>query len=185
MGMISGKWKSAKSVTTQQSEEENRLVKLYTSDTADALYIHPMEALSLKHDGVVTLQYAIKRAIENIFQIESSEIGVELMGTEKVPNIFLYEAAEGSLGILSQFIENADIFHQIIGKAIKICRYDDKKYCEDASYDDLLSYYNQRHHNIINRFLIEDALQKLQICSIELKGSRADRDYDEHYHTLL
>jgi hypothetical protein len=185
MGMISGKWKSAKSVTTQQSEEENRLVKLYTSDTADALYIHPMEALSLKHDGVVTLQYAIKRAIENIFQIESSEIGVELMGTEKVPNIFLYEAAEGSLGILSQFIENADIFHQIIGKAIKICRYDDKKYCEDASYDDLLSYYNQRHHNIINRFLIEDALQKLQICSIELKDSRADRDYDEHYHTLL
>jgi hypothetical protein len=39
-----------------------------------------------------------------------------------------------------------------------------------ASYDDLLSYYNQRDHKIIDRHLIQDALQKkLRICSIEIQ----------------
>jgi len=185
MGMVSGKWKSTPKPGAQPSEEENRLVRLFTYDTADALYIQPIKSLALEYEGVVSLQYALKRAIENIFQVEQSEIGVELMGSEKHPNIFLYEAAEGSLGILSQFIENADALGRIIEEAIRICRYDDPEYLEDASYDDLLSYYNQRYHTVVNRFEIRDALEKLRICKVEIKGGREDRDYDEHYKALL
>lgn len=181
MGMQSGRWKSK---PTEESKEENRTVKLFTWDTADSLYIEPIKALALEPEGVITLQYAIKRAIENVFQVESSEIGAVLMGDEKQPNIMLYEASEGSLGVLSQFIEDADIFRQIIEEAIKICRYDDKSYTDRASYDDLLSYYNQPYHDRINRFAIKDALEKLLVCNVEIIGSGSNGSYDEHYQSL-
>ena len=121
----------------------------------------------LDRDGVITLQYALKRAIENVFQIESSELARCFDGTAGQPNIFLYEAAEGSLGILSQFAEDATVFHRVIDEAIRLLRYDDPEYLDPASYDDLLSYYNQRDHLIINRFLIQDALNKLKMCRLE------------------
>ena len=60
---------------------------------ADALYIEPIQALGLESEGVVTLQYAIKRAIESVFQVEPSEIGVSTLGDPEGPNILLYDAA--------------------------------------------------------------------------------------------
>lgn len=181
MGMQSGRWKSKPS---EDSKEENRTVKLFTWDTADALYIEPIKALALGPDGIITLQYAIKRAIENIFQVESSEIGAVLMGDEAHPNIMLYEASEGSLGVLSQFIEDSGIFRKIIEEANRICRFDDPSYTDQASYDDLLSYYNQPYHYRINRFAIKDALEKLLVCNVEIIGSGAKGSYEEHYQSL-
>ena len=133
----------------------------------------------------MTLQYALKRAIESLFQIESNEIGVELMGDKTNPNIFLYEASEGSLGILSQFVEDKAKFNSLILEAIKICRYDDENYKEPASYDDLLSYYNQKFHKDIDRFLIRDALNKLKICDVELITTNSFSNYEEHYKKIL
>lgn len=185
MGLKSGWWKNEPKETPDPEAEETRRVQLYTHDTADALYIEPIKSLALDYDGVVTLQYALKRAIENIFQIESREIGVELMGDDSAPNIFLYEAAEGSLGVLSQFVEDKDTFKAVIEEAIRICRFDDAEYIEDASYDDLLSYYNQRYHDVIDRHLIQDALEKLQICNIEVITNAAYQDYESQYQALL
>ncbi len=181
MGMQSGRWKSEPSA---DGKEENRTVKLFTWDTADALYIEPIKALALESDGVITLQYAIKRAIENIFQVESSEIGAVLMGDESNPNIMLYEASEGSLGVLSQFIEDSGIFRKIIEETRRICRFDDPSYTDPASYDDLLSYYNQPYHDRINRFAIKDALEKLLVCNVEIIGSRSQGSYEERYQSL-
>ncbi len=185
MGIQSGRWKTKPSnESPKESREENRVVKLFTWGTADALYIEPIKALALTPDGVITLQYAIKRAIENIFQVESSEIGAVRMGDEKQPNIMLYEASEGSLGVLSQFIEDAGIFRQVIEEAIRICRFDDPSYKDQASYDDLLSYYNQAFHDKINRFEIKDALDKLLVCNIEIIGTGERGSYEEHYESL-
>ena len=47
-----------------------------------------------------------------MFQAEPSEIGVSTMGDPECPNILLYEAAEGSLGILSQFVEDVTTFRK-------------------------------------------------------------------------
>lgn len=185
MGMKSGWWKNEPKEAPPPDAEETRRVQLFTHDTADGLYIEPIKSLALDYDGIVTLQYALKRAIENIFQIESREIGVELMGDEEEPNIFLYEAAEGSLGVLSRFVEEKDTFRDVIKEAIAVCRYDDQEYTEDASYDDLLSYYNQRHHDIINRHLIRDALEKLVLCNLEVITNAAYPDYESQYQSLL
>jgi hypothetical protein len=160
---------------------------LWTSNLADALYIEPIQPLGLKSEGVITLQHALKRAIEGVFQVEPNEIGVVALGDPGAPNILLYEAAEGSLGILSQFVdvEGVEVFHKVVEQAIAICRYDDESYKGPASYDDLLSYYNQRDHKIIDRHLIKDALEKLRICSIEIQTNIGFVSYEDQYQTLL
>ncbi len=185
VGMISGDWASSMPEAEASLREEYKRVKLWTSTLADALYIEPTQPLGLKSEGVITLQYALKHAIENVFQVESNEIGVISIGESASPNILLYEAAEGSLGILSQFVENIDIFHQVIEQAIGICRFDDESYKGPASYDDLLSYYNQRDHKLIDRHLIADALNKLRICTIEIQTNKGFNDYDGQYQTLI
>jgi superfamily II DNA/RNA helicase len=186
MGLTSGRWKKEAAQDPDfQSSEDNRRIQLVTFDTADALYIEPVKSLALTPAGVITLQYAMKRAVENVFQIESNEIGAELMGDDTHPNIFLYEASEGSLGILSQFIDDKDVFKKVISEAIKLCRYDDPSYEEEASYNDLLSYYNQRYHNVINRFEIKDALEKLAICEVEIISNAQFKDYEQQYQFLL
>ncbi len=183
IGMTSGLFK--KKSQLENANENIKCIKLYTTDTADSLYIEPVTALGLEYEGVLTLQYALKRAIENMFQVESNEIGVELMGNPSHPNIFIYESSEGSLGVLSQFVEDVTKYKELIEEAIRVCRYEEEEYKEPASYDDLLSYYNQPFHDKIDRFLIKDALEKLRVCSLEIITSDTMGDYDEHYQRLL
>lgn len=185
IGMVSGDWISSMPDPDANAAEEIRLVKLFTSNVADALYIEPIEALGLSHEGVVTLQYALKRAIEELFQIEPNELGVMTMGDQSAPNIMLYEAAEGNLGILSQFVQNPKVFTRTVERAQQICRFEDSTYLAPASYDDLLSYYNQRDHAIIDRFLIRDALEKLRISELEIETNKSFMSYDEHYEYML
>jgi superfamily II DNA or RNA helicase len=185
IGMISGNWRSSMPDTASNSKETYQLVKLWTSNLADALYIEPIQPLGLTREGVITLQYALKRAIELRFQVEPNEIGVIDIGDPTAPNILLYEAAEGSLGILSRFTLDPAIFQEVVEAARALCRFDDPTYKGPASYDDLLSYYNQRDHKVIDRHLIEDALEKLRISEIEIQSNRNFRSYDDHYQALL
>ena len=185
IGMVSGDWSSSLPEAEAPVKEQYRRVKLMTSTLADSLYIEPIQPLGLTPEGVITLQHALKRAIELVFQVEPSEIGVVTVGDPEAPNILLYEAAEGSLGILSQFVENINAFHKVIEQAIALCRFDDLEYKGPASYDDLLSYYNQRDHKFIDRHLIKEALEKLMLCSIEIQTNQSFNNYDEHYQTLL
>ena len=185
IGMTSGNWRSSMPEPDPDAREEYRLVKLWTSNLADALYIEPIQALGLEPDGVITLQHALKRAIETVFQVEPSEIGVSTMGDPECPNILLYEAAEGSLGILSQFVEDVESFRKVIETAEHVCRFADEEYKAPASYDDLMSYYNQRDHQRLNRFLIQDALGKLRLADIEIQASAVFKDYEEQYQHML
>lgn len=184
LGMTTGDWRAAMPTPDAGLKQDYQRVKLWTSNMADALYIEPIQPLGLTAEGVVTLQYAIKRAIENKFQVESNEVGVVAIGDPKAPNILLYEAAEGSLGILSQFVENIAVYHEVVDEAIALCRYDDAQYKGPASYDDLLSYFNQREHKIIDRHLIKDALQKLKACTIEIQANTQYTDYEAHYEAM-
>lgn len=186
MGARTGFWKKNKALDEkEESKEENIRVKLMTTQTADALYIEPTEALGLTFEGVLSLQYALKRAIEQYFQVESNEIGVQLMGEKDLPNIFLYESAEGSLGILSIITKEPRVFQKIVKEAFQICRYDDDSYEEKASYDDLLSYYNQPYHQQIDRFSIKPALETLMACEVEVQSNQLFDNYEEHYKAIL
>ena len=185
IGLVSGDWRSSMPGPDANLREQFRLVKVWSSNLADALHIEPMQPLGLPPEGVVTLQYALKRAIEGVFQVEPNEIGVVSVGDLDAPNILLYEAAEGSLGILSQFVDDVTVFGKVIEQAIALCRYDDENYKGPASYNDLLSYYNQRDHKKMDRHLIKTALEKLRICSIEIQANAAYQNYEEHYQAML
>lgn len=183
LGMSTGFWKSANQ--DSPSKEEIRSVLIQSHATADALYIEPVKSLGLNREGVLSLMYALKRAIEHTFQIEPSELGCQTMGGADTPNLFLYEASEGSLGVLSEIANDKDAFQKVVAEAIRICRFDDFSYAERATYDDLLSYYNQPHHLILDRFLIKDALNKMANCSIEVRTSKSNLSYDQQFDQLM
>ncbi len=183
LDLSTGYWKP-KPDPEKPSANEIRRVQIFTHANADALYIEPVKTLALDSNGVLSLQYALKRAIEQVFQIESAELGATTMGDKSAPNIFLYEASEGSLGVLSQLATDVEAFRKVIEKAIQICNFDDPEYVEKASYDDLLSYYNQPHHLILDRFAIREALDNLKACSIDLADPSGHRSYEEHYQWL-
>jgi hypothetical protein len=73
----------------------------------------------------------------------------------------------------------------VVEAAKVICRFEDPQYLAPSSYDDLLSYYNQRDHKVIDRFLIRDALDKLALCSIEIQTNPGFRDYEAQYQSML
>jgi superfamily II DNA/RNA helicase len=185
LGLVSGDWRQSIPPPDEKRPEVFKLVKLFTTNLADALYLQPVQPLGLDADGVVTLQHALKRAIEAVFQVEPAEIGVHSVGDPESPNILLYEASEGSLGILSQFVEDISKFRAVVDKAIDLCLYNEEDYKAPASYRDLLSYYNQRDHKRINRFAIRDALEKLRVSSVTLSTNDKFSSYEEHYQSLL
>lgn len=192
--LTTGEWSRSQDLErTKNNEEdvsEHKLIQLYVNDTADALYLHPTKALGIERDGVITLQYALKNAIEQYFQIEPNEIRVELMGSNTdTPNILLYEAAEGSLGILKKLAEEPNEFAEVIKLANKICYFDlpeeEERKKDPATYDDLLSYYNQWYHQNIDRRLIKSALQILMEADAIPLQQGSNRNIDEQYEYLL
>jgi hypothetical protein len=167
IGSKSGFFKTKKQVEKQSVEDPNQNIMLYTYDTSDVMYIQPVKALGLSDDGVVTLQYALEKAIEQLYNIEPVEIAVRLMGSDENKNIMLYESSEGSIGVLKDIARNPIKLREIFLKAYEICGYDyDTKTDKfplrpKASYDDLLSYFNQMDHVTINRHEIINALELL------------------------
>jgi superfamily II DNA or RNA helicase len=189
IGQRSGTWKKAGELEKHDAEDPTKIVRLFTHDTADILYIQPIKELGLELDGVVSLAFAFKRALERQFQVEEGEIGVWIMGATEDKNILIYEASEGSLGILSQLIENAQQLHNLFREAYVAMHFDPDTH-EDgepdlpkATYDDLLSYYNQRYHEQLDRFAVKEPLERLMQCTID--NQQGGKTLEEQYRYLM
>jgi very-short-patch-repair endonuclease len=192
LNLKSGHWQNRTQEHAEGQSDDIKRIKLFTTTTANVLYLQPVETLGLQggHAGVVTLMYALKRAIENYFQVESNEIGVSIMGEGDSPNILLYEASEGSLGVLSQLVENPRVYKAVMHDAFDFCFLKEgveipEEELAPATYDDLLSYYNQSHHQVINRNHIRHSLRLLSDSAIEFLANRSFSSYDEQYHALM
>ncbi|HOW24507.1 MAG TPA: DEAD/DEAH box helicase [Bacteroidales bacterium] len=189
IGNITGRWKQKRELENPDQADPAIKVQLYTHDTVNLLYIQPVKTLKLDESGVVTLSYALKRAIEKIFQVEESEVGVWIMGKKTESNILIYEAAEGSLGVLSQMVENTSLMKRVFEEAYQVCHFDLESQTDTrpdepkASYNNLLSYYNQRHHDLIDRHAIKEALELLMTC--KANQTTYFRSLDEHYQYLI
>ena len=190
INLNTGYWQSKKQKEEKGEGDEIKDVKLFTSDIANALYIQPIKSLALGGGSnvVITLMFAIKRAIENYFQVESNEIGATIMGDQEAPNILIYEAAEGSLGVLSQIMDNPSLYKAIMTEAYKVCFFkngvEEEGEVLPATYDDLLSYYNQFYHQQIDRNLIRETLRSLTESAVEVLANKSFSSYDEQYQFL-
>lgn len=186
-----GVWIKEKDLEKPEIADNARDVMIFARDTADTLYIQPLANLEITPEQTVSLSFALKRGIEKLFQVEENEIGVSVMGNKEKPNILLYEASEGSLGILSQLIEEPQTLHRLFEESYSYMHFDPVtreetergKQLPKASYEDLLSYYNQIHHEVLDRHSIKQPLERLMDC--EFSVIQNDNNREQQYQYLL
>lgn len=143
-------------------------------DHKNALLLTPTEPeLSVK--TMATLQHALLRGIEAVFQLEEGEVLAEPMPDDARRNSFLfYEATEGGAGVLVRLVAEPDALARVARRALDILHFllpspDDGAQelngavhpselvdqpgtaCVAACYRCLLSYYNQPEHELLDR----------------------------------
>ena len=165
-----GEWTKDSQAPTDAEDDavrEGKTVERITpfvEDTRNVLVLRP--TIELSETAMVSLQYAIKRGIEQKYQLEEAELAAEpLPDRDNRSTILLYEAAEGGAGVLTRLASEPGALAQIARKALDVCHYtslsgkwsgpDDldnqDNGCEAGCYRCLLSYYNQPDHSQIDR----------------------------------
>jgi len=186
-----GRWLRIKDLEDETIRENEQKVMIFAQDTADTLYIQPLDNLKISPDQIISLSYALKRGIEVLFQVEESEIGISIIGKKENPNVMIYETAQGSLGILSQLVAEPLKLRELFKVAYECMHFDPitkddtplGKTLPKASYQDLLSYYNQRQHDILDRYSIKETLEYLMDCDVS--GTQGNNDREAQYAMLL
>lgn len=185
----SGRWLRQRDLQNEEISSNSSEVMLIARNTVDTLYIQPMKDLEVDANQIISLSYALKRGIERLFQVEESEIGVMTLGDPESPNLMIYESAEGSLGILSQLVQHPAQMKRLFEEAYSAMHFDPETRLDlrpdmpRATYDDLLSYYNQPHHDRLDRHSIKIPLERLMSYNVELVQGQKDRQ--QQYQHLL
>ena len=165
-----GEWtKDAQTPTDAEDDmvREGKTIERITpfvEDTRNVLVLRPPDGLS--ETTMISLQYAIKRGIEHVFQLEEAELAAEPLPDRKDrKSILFYEAAEGGAGVLTRLASDQDALVRVAIKALEVCHYESRSgdwsgyddlvnqsdECEAGCYHCLLSYYNQPDHRDIDR----------------------------------
>ncbi len=136
----------------------------FVEDTRNVLVLRPVAGLD--ETAMVSLQYAIKRGIEQEFQLEEAELAAEpLPDRDNRATILFYESAEGGAGVLTRLVSDPDALARAARKALEVCHWESRSGrwtgsedlenreddCEAGCYRCLLSYQNQPDHPVIDR----------------------------------
>lgn len=162
------------------------VVRLAVWDTENVLLLYFLDpAWQKNEDFAATLQYALQRGMENVFEVEESELASERIGDRAFRAILYWEAAEGGVGVLRQLVHNPDALAAVARSALERCHFAEAERdenCARACYRCLLSYTNQPDHARLDRHLIREALERLATSrtSVEVAG----RGREEHYRWL-
>jgi hypothetical protein len=118
---------------------------------------------------IATLQYALKRGIESVYQLEESELLAEPLPDRKNRHgVLFYEATEGGAGVLTRLVHDEHALAGVARAALKVMHFDlgadgeplptaealhdvDGTQCVAGCYRCVLSYYNQPDHPVIDR----------------------------------
>ena len=187
---ISGVWSKQDSPNEDSPESKseealldkvpNQRIVPFVEDHRNILIITPGRQLSAS--TMATLQAALRRGIEQTFQIEEAELIAEpLPNQDERRALLFYEAAEGGAGVLSRLAAERSCLAEVAATALRLMHFNapqdgpwtfdglpdqekkrkidgqEARICEAGCYQCLLSYFNQPDHDTINR-LDEDAL---------------------------
>lgn len=178
----------------EASTEERHVERItpYVEDRRNVLILRPEGYLD--EEVLSSFQYALKRGIEEEFQIEESELMVE-----PLPNridrkaILFYESAEGGAGVLTRLVSDSSALSRVAKRALSICHYvpddhgdyqDKNAECEAGCYRCLLSYYNQMDHELIDRKHPELLRLLISLTESQLKTAPEGKSHDDHAHKL-
>ncbi|MBK6465349.1 MAG: DEAD/DEAH box helicase [Myxococcales bacterium] len=194
-----GTWEKSTSPEDTGPEEvmsarKERVVP-YVADTRNCLLIKP--SMQRTREELTTAAYALKNAIERRFQLEERELSVELLpsGSATPRAVLFYESAEGGAGVLKRLVEEPASLRDAVRTALELCHFDadtldDHRHaagatesCEAACYDCILSYYNQRDHERLDRKRLPDLLGPWMTAALETSPVRAHRR--DHVETLM
>lgn len=73
-------------------------VRPFVRITANALLLHPSTEQTADEPFLSSLQYALKRGLQAVFQVEDNELASEWIGQGDRRGLLLWEAAEGGAG---------------------------------------------------------------------------------------
>ena len=173
----SGVWVGEKK---ENSDDENRpdalqqLIVPLVEDRKNALLLRfPQLWLAElgpeRRNTVATIQHALARGIESVFQLEEGEILVEpAPSSDERKALLFYESAEGGAGALAQLVSWNDGLMLVAKCALEIMHYDPASFgeakgdpdrlsetgvpeCVAGCYRCVLSYFNQPDHELIDR----------------------------------
>ncbi|HFQ93675.1 MAG TPA: DUF1998 domain-containing protein [Anaerolineae bacterium] len=195
LDMKTGQW--LKQIAAPPDEDPLREVKsnvrLFVRDTANAILLRLPAGWNENESFLASLQYALTGAVQEIYQVEESELASERIGRDAHRAILIWEASEGSLGVLHHLVEDKTAVAEVAGRALSLLHFDaegndlrpgtdEAGGCARACYDCLLSYYNQIDHRQLNRHLVRDYL--LALAASNTQAGSGERDYEAHYRWL-
>lgn len=195
-----GRWRSEKWMSElleeESAETEGRAQRVipYVEDTKNCLLFEPH--VPLDAGQFASLEAALKKAIQVVFQLEDDELAVEpLPSRDERRLVMLYEASEGGAGVLRRLVDDPAAVREVARAALEICHFDPdtgddrrraewaREDCEAACYSCLMSYANQLDHAILDRHGIRDVL--LSIARAHVAASPAPATREDHLEDLL
>lgn len=178
---INGFWIDPRSGYWSKSEEEDedteappdfikpvRIVPI-VRDHKNALLIRFASPELQTQETLATVQHALLRGIEIVFQLEEGEVlGEPLPARDNRRTILIYEATEGGAGVLNRLVEDPAAFPAVARAALSLMHFEGvpeaieagdpailtdhpDAACARGCYRCLLSYFNQPDHELIDR----------------------------------
>jgi len=149
-------------------------------DRKNALLIRFANPDSISPIAFATVQHALLRGLEIVYQLEEGEIlGEPLPARDRRRAVLAYEASEGGAGVLTRLISDSKALGSVARAALELMHFDNvddaiasddaarladkpNAACVKGCYRCLLSYFNQPDHELIDR--TDDEAKQLLIC---------------------
>jgi hypothetical protein len=170
-----------------------QLIVPAVQDRKNALLFRPADD-ELEEGTIATIQHALLRGVESVFQLEEGEVLAEPMPVrDDRTGFLLYEATEGGAGVLTRLVTEQAQLAEVAREALNILHFDlgdglpasadalvDKTgtACVAACYRCVMSYYNQPDHELLDRRDPAARLVLLRLARAEVaavgRSARAD-----------
>ncbi|WP_020519492.1 DEAD/DEAH box helicase [Catelliglobosispora koreensis] len=209
LDLIKGRWLSEREGDAQDDSDEDDLeagfadvkrkerVIPYVEDRRNIVVLRWVDEITIEQ--ATTLQYALERGIEAVFQLEDSELASELLPDgESRGRLLLQEAAEGGAGVLRRIQAEPDALSRVSAEALRIMHVDpvtlseQDDACVRGCYRCLLSFGNQQVHEMIDRRQVIAMLHALTTsatnavtASVGPEGATPSNDYPGRLGVLL